>query len=655
MNLESVSARRSLVALSLFIVLGITLPCHDAAAQGKAKQPTAEQRARANLRRLPESKSLLWDFSTLRAFSYLKKADVLPTLIKIYRKPPTTPKDHIRYMTATVIRQKYDSQRFLGSRYYRRQKPTDSEFDLLIEFAKKNCSKEIQGWGAFNASYVLAQYDKVDKRILALAMKDKNVIRRAAVIEALGHTHNKNLLPLAETLIPKVAKIGNKYQKAILMESLTWAVSRYASRWYRPKPVPKKPVKKTPTPKANPPKKATPAGTPKKAPVTPPKRVPPAKPLVKPPVKVVKKPSPEEIADKARATAMLMLVIDQVDNKRLLERTRRDISLALQYCFGTKFAYEDPESWKGELLKKKSEFKKPETTHVRFMGIEDRGKRIIFLLDGSDSMLNPLTQQEIDSLKGLLPKPSSKKSVTRGKKRPWEDIKNRFDAARLHLQHTLLNMSSEVTYAVVLFGNQAELLSTTPGFVKANKRSAGMVMKTLWDIKPGPTSTARPHGTLKGQTNIYQAFDLAFKVGKRGLKKTPAAYVDKKLYLEGVETIYLLSDGKPTRDGFTGQTPKMKTGGYWVEPYEGEVTDPETGIKRKVSRKKRIFVPERERQYTHGIGPYVQYDPLINELARMNMLRRVVIHVIAIGEVDRVLPRRIAEIGRGRWIHVADR
>jgi hypothetical protein len=615
-------------------------------AQGK-KKPSAEDRARKNLRRLPESKSLLWDFSTLRAFSYLQKDDVLPTLLKIYKKPPTTPRDHLRYLTATVIRQKFDRRRFLGSRYSRRQKPTDEDFKCLLQFASKDTTKDIHAWGAFNSFYLLSQYNKLDDSLLDIAKKDKGLMRRAALIEALGHCQSVQIVDLADKLMPKLVKLSKKYQRAVLLESLAWAVSRYCSQWYRPRPVIKKAAAKK-----KPVKKPAPAPNGGKKPVKPVKPAKPVKPVAKP---TPKKASAEDLARKARATEILKLIIDQVDNKKSLDRTRREISLALQYCFGSSVAYEDPESWRGELLKKKSLQNKPATTMVRFMGIEDRGKRILFLLDGSDSMLTPLTAAERAALKDLLPKASAKKSVSRKSKRPWDNIKNRFDAARLHLQHTLLNMPSKVSFAVILFGDKAELLASTPGFMRASKRSSGVVMKTLWDIKIGATSTARPHGTLKGQTNIYQAFALAFKIGKRGVRKSAAPHIDKKLYFEGPETIYLLSDGKPTRDGFAGQSPKIKIGGYWLEPYEGVYTDPETGVKRTVKRPKRIFVPEREQQIRHVYGPYTQYDPLINELARMNMFRKVVIHVIGIGEVDRVLPKRIAELGRGRWIHVGSK
>ncbi|MDF1665786.1 MAG: VWA domain-containing protein, partial [Planctomycetota bacterium] len=539
---------------------------------------------------------------------------------------------------------------WLKSGYYRRDKPSDQDLERLREFLKKDLTKDPQGWGAFNSFYLLSQYKSLDKKLLSIPHKDKSLIRRAAMLEALGYAQDDQLIEIAKVLIPKSQKIGNKYQKAIITESLAWAVARYCSQWYRPKPVPKKPVKKPVVGKAKPGDNAKPGDKVKpgdKKPVS-------VKPKPKIPAKpIVKKPSPEEIARKKSATEILLLIIDLVDNRKLLERTRRDLSLALQYCFGSKFAYEDPESWKAELLRKKTTAPKSDTTVVRFMGIEDRGKRIVFLLDASDSMLNPLTDAEKKALEKLLPKASSKKSVTRGT-RPWDNIETRFDAARLHLQHTLLNMSSKVSFSVVLFGNDAELLSVTPGFMKASKRSASVVMKELWDIKAGPSNTARPHGTLKGQTNIYQAFALAFRIGKRGERKCAYPYVDKKLYFEGAETIYLLSDGKPTRDGFSGQTPKMKTGGYWLEPYEGEITDPETGIKRKIKRDKRIFVKEEVRQYTHGIGPYNQYDLLIGEIARMNMFRKVVIHVIGLGEADKLLPKRIAEIGRGRWIHVSD-
>ncbi|MDF1663275.1 MAG: hypothetical protein P1V97_16000, partial [Planctomycetota bacterium] len=120
---------------------------HLANAQGNAKM-SPEQRARDNLKKLKETTSLLWINSTLRAFSYLKKDDVLSTLLKIYQKPPTTPKDHIRFLTMTIIRQKYDKKNWLKSGYYRRDKPSDPDLERLREFLKKDITQDPQGWVA---------------------------------------------------------------------------------------------------------------------------------------------------------------------------------------------------------------------------------------------------------------------------------------------------------------------------------------------------------------------------------------------------------------------------------------------------------------------------------------------------------------------------
>ena len=128
------------------------------------------------------------------------------------------------------------------------------------------------------------------------------------------------------------------------------------------------------------------------------------------------------------------------------------------------------------------------------------------------------------------------------------------------------------------------------------------------------------------------------------------------------DTIYLLSDGIPTRDGFRGMTPVVETAGQWTAgnpEMEGErevVINPETGA----TRKEKYRIPAKPRTYTPGTraasmdatGPYVFQDPLVDEFRRRNLFARATLHVVAIGEAGNWLCAELARVGGGRCIRV---
>src|SRR5262249_38627225 len=102
--------------------------------------------------------------------------------------------------------------------------------------------------------------------------------------------------------------------------------------------------------------------------------------------------------------------------------------------------------------------------------------------------------------------------------------------------------------------------------------------------------------------------------------------VEPSTFLEGCDTIFLLSDGDPTCDDFTVKD---------VDYGDGWAGDRESGKKQ-----------ERTMEMNY-IGPYDNWPRLLEEAESMNMFREVEIHCISIGETDSAGLSRLAGIGLG--------
>ncbi|MDF1665855.1 MAG: hypothetical protein P1V97_29130, partial [Planctomycetota bacterium] len=472
--------------------------------------------------------------------------------------------------------------------------------------------------------------------------------------------------------------------------SLAWSVARVAKK-PKPKPVPpvrvrpKRPVR--PGGKLIPPKKPAVPGKPgakpgkpgkPAVPVTPKKPEVPGTPAVpgapvKP--KTPAKPVPPKVTPKTpvkkpvkydpvykMTLPSLEMVINWLDTKKMSIKTKRKIARALQHAFGTDEAPTDSQAWMPRLKGKNSVVKG--STVVRgasFMSIDADGDRLLFLVDASDSMLKPLTEAERKAFRRLFP-PSEKKSVERN----WRGVKTRFDAAKVNLIATLKKLDRKQFFAIIWFGDNAKNCPATPGFLKASKKNVRNTLNSLVRFRPSKATTLKPLGTLLGQTNYYQGFHQAFMHSVRGRVKTDHPEVHKGLIRYGADMIFLLSDGVPNKDGFTGESPayeyersvykSVKTGSEMVDQ---SYTDPETGVTVKLpavrmATYKSVFVGKvkEKRKTPYGKGPYVEDAELLLELNRLNLVRKVTVHTIALGETRKTLLQEIAKKGYGKFVEV---
>jgi Concanavalin A-like lectin/glucanases superfamily len=285
----------------------------------------------------------------------------------------------------------------------------------------------------------------------------------------------------------------------------------------------------------------------------------------------------------------------------------------------------DPAWWR-KILAEQAVEEGAETTSVaypRFMGLEATGRRVVFLLDLSDSMLDPLSYTELDRAR-LVP-------LQDGADFPWATINNRFEFAREHLKRSLDALEPDVRFAIIGFGDEAEPFRSTKALVPATKGNIAKAVRELEAIeaKPDTSGKNRPHGVLLGTTNLHGALRKAFQMTSRG-RVTEYEHVAEATFRDGADTIFLLSDGKPTRDDFAAND--------MAEPGRS-ITDPETGESRE----------ENYRRTGSFFGPYRAPDHLLGDLHRMNLFRKAEIHTISMGDADLDLMHRIAMAGLGRY------
>ncbi len=339
--------------------------------------------------------------------------------------------------------------------------------------------------------------------------------------------------------------------------------------------------------------------------------------------------------------ALLLRIADFLGDRRRTPRSR----LALSRCFARVLDCEDfgPDAdlWISLLADVSKDERAVRIAKARagithtFFGIPEHGQRICYLIDASDSMLEPLTPREREALmpltgQGAKPaKPRDDASDRAERAIDWDRVESRFDAARELLILTLQALPEDREFCVVLFGTDAQCLAATPRLVKAKDDAVDDACAELRMIRPGPQAENRPHGTLRGETNLHGAFLVAYRTTDRK-PVYEDAHVDAKAFAGGCDTIFLLSDGAPNWDDFDA-----------LDSNDGRMAgDPETG---------------KTYEYDGDLlwyGPFIHPQYLLPDLARYQLLRRCSIHAVGLGEADYGFLERVANLGHGRTLKI---
>jgi len=356
-------------------------------------------------------------------------------------------------------------------------------------------------------------------------------------------------------------------------------------------------------------------------------------------------------------------MIARLERKRSPQRVTELLDRHLAALFGVDAKDATPELWRLRLAQasgaKEAEEEQPTRgTRTRkappkteFMGLSAEGQRVVYLIDMSDSMLLPLSPEEKETLR----RPVTGLSKRERKKRkrmqiPWDRVETRFDVVREYLKLSLRSLSRRMSYAVIGFGSRAQTLGTTQKMTPAQPKFLLATLAELDKIKAGGTSATRKHGTLRGMTNLHSALRLGFQLTSRGLIQSDDEHVHPEAFAGGCDTIFLLSDGTPTQWDFHGRGPLRDVPGYEVEArkYKYKYKDPETGeeTEREVNQPARTVPPRKIQQSMQG--PYQNQHHFRSDLERLNLFRKVQIHVVGVGEYSKTWLDLVKDAGLGK-------
>ncbi|MEX1023966.1 MAG: hypothetical protein WD226_02715 [Planctomycetota bacterium] len=316
------------------------------------------------------------------------------------------------------------------------------------------------------------------------------------------------------------------------------------------------------------------------------------------------------------------------DSHELSVSAKLVVARALGRILGTDEIVINTAPWIARLGDKQARITKAdELGYVRpkFFGVEASGTRFCFVVDMSDSMCKPVDVPD-EWKRGPVSGGGEVEDDGRGDI-PWHLVETRFDLAREQLKLSLRGLDPDALFAVIYFGDRAELMDTCKGMGKASKSAIKKAIKELDDIEMKPPIPARPDGVLRGKTNLHGGLRAAFRVKKKGLLDEHS-YVDPVSFREGADTIFLLSDGDPSWDDYDVRDKNVG---------EVHIGDPETGARSNDNG-----------GLLHYSGPFRNVDVLIEDLERLNLFREVQIQCVTIGkDATRATLDRIAELGHG--------
>lgn len=319
-------------------------------------------------------------------------------------------------------------------------------------------------------------------------------------------------------------------------------------------------------------------------------------------------------------------VLEYWDDERISERSRKVIGRCLADSLGVGFAELSKEMWIREVLAGGSGVGAPDAAYgVSFAGIKAEGRRIVYVIDFSDSMLTPL--------KGggrHRPVITGKHEKKFGDGLNWKRIRTRFDLARELLKQSISTLPEDRLFAVVWFGTQADTLKSTPHLMPVTKRLVKKVLKELDSIqfdkalfKPGADS----NGKLRGETNLHGGLRRALQLTEQG-KLDKEAFISLEALTLGAESIFLFSDGVPTVDDWMA-----------VDKRDGEtvVKDRESGVRTNATPNVNFPGP-----YGYPDRPY-----LLDDIERRLFFRTVEINCVGLGGADMSLLGTLAKLGFG--------
>ena len=276
------------------------------------------------------------------------------------------------------------------------------------------------------------------------------------------------------------------------------------------------------------------------------------------------------------------------------ERIKYFAALGLSRISG-KPAYLSGGWWRAWLAGNAAEGEKAGKT-VAFFDAVAVGTRVLFVIDISGSMEWPADME------------FTKDPITGEKRKDGPDysrVRTKLDLAKVELLWTLKNLPEDYYFNIITYSKDHQLiLAEETELVQATEENKRKFEIAVYGLK------------AEGGTNIHGALTQAFGVVRKGkVKEDPA--LDPKAMLEGVDTIFFMTDGEPS----------------WSDDSTaiGEVHPKWGGI---------------------GNGRFCQPDAILADIARINTFRKIVIHAIAVGkDAAHEMMQKLAEQNHGQYVN----
>ena len=258
-----------------------------------------------------------------------------------------------------------------------------------------------------------------------------------------------------------------------------------------------------------------------------------------------------------------------------------------------------------------------------YYGIPLNSTRIVFIIDNSGSMMEPLNpilknrlkdedKEEEEKEQAVITGMSSEDAKTRREEKKkevpidWDKVNTKMDLAKAQLIRAISGLPDDVWFGVVFYNTA--VTSVEPKMVQATDANKKRYVTEVEKLNAG------------GMTNIITALTEAmalFKNGRAAIQlladnmdeTIEALQTDSNLVKAGADTIFFLTDGWPT----------------WSHTVRG------AGVGSHI--------------FTNGTKAYL--DEICGDFLKQNSIRKVKVHTIGIGPHDRDLLGRLAKENGG--------
>lgn len=237
----------------------------------------------------------------------------------------------------------------------------------------------------------------------------------------------------------------------------------------------------------------------------------------------------------------------------------------------------------------------PGKTGASFFDAVAVGTRVVYAIDVSGSMNWPADMD------------FASKPVTgerQGSGPDYSKVKTKLDLAKVELIWSLENLPEHFHFNIVTYESKHQFIDeATTELIQATPANKAKMIAAVNALK------------AEGGTNIHGSLKRCFATVRKGKVKDDPS-LDRVAMLEGVDTIFFLTDGTPS---------------WCDESTQVAIIHPKWG--------------------GIGDGKFCNGDNILADISRMNTFRKIVIHAISVGaDADKKLMKNLAEQNHGKHV-----